>query len=350
MNRRSHNESGAAAPMEYDAAERHAAATREGDWRLQHLVRYGSNSFSTCLLYDRVSCFRCRACDGFIGFVASNGVCISLGEPVTSPLDYVTAAREFLAYCLEQGKGCVFVYVGEAFVNATSDIPWTRAVLGDDMIFDIPSYAPRGDRAKKVRSARNHAVKRGAVVREYDPGNARDPFLERQMVAVGRRWLKSLHRFQMRFLELDLFKMAELKRYFYAAVDGKVVGVLTCLPIYARNGYLLEDLIRDPDAPNGTTELLVLEALRRFKEEAIDIATLGLSPRVELHRDWGFSWWQVVLTRLGIRLADNTSGLHDLYHYRKKFHTQHSETAYLLKHPVGIGFRDLLGIMKAFTR
>ncbi len=124
---------------------------------------------------------------------------------------------------------------------------------------------------------------------------------------------------------------------------------MTCLPIYARNGYLFEDLIRDPEkAPNGATELLILEAIRRFRAEGKKIATMGLSPRIQLHRKWGFSWWQVAAVRFGVILVRKLSGLDELHHYRKKFHTGNSEVSYLLKHPRGFGFSDLRGVLGAF--
>ena len=343
------HKAGAVARLSMEQEANGLAATVDREWRYQRLLRHGRNSFSGCLLYDQVRYFHSQECDGFIGYVAANGVLVSYGEPVCSAADYGLAAREFVGFCRKQGKSCIFAAVGEDFLKATASLAWTKAVVGEDMIFDLARYAPRGDRAKKVRSARNQAIKRGASVSEYCQFAGRDPFLEKQITRVCERWLKSLPRHQMHFLDLDLFKLAELKRYFYAVFEGKVVGILSCLPIYGRNGYLLEDLVRDPEAPNGITELLVLEAIHTFKEEGKEIATMGLSPKVELHREWGFSWWQVGLVRLGVKVADKASGLQGLYHYRKKFHTGHVETIYLVKHPIGIGFRDLLGIMKAFN-
>src|SRR5690606_35736563 len=46
----------------------------------------------------------------------------------------------------------------------------------------------------------------------------------------------------------------------------------------ARRGWLFEDLLRDPEAPNGTTELLFDEAMRAAAAEGSRYVTLGLAP------------------------------------------------------------------------
>ncbi len=188
--------------------ERAGALENPQAWLLKCLNRHGRNSFSGCLLYDSIRYFLLQSCEGFVGYLDAAGMNISMGEPVCAPENYGRAAEEFIAYSREQGRSCVFVIVGQEFVDATSSFSWTRAVVGEDMIFDLEHYAPRGNYAKKVRSARNQAVKKGAVVREYPRAHDRDLSIENRITEIGERWLKSLPKYQMHLLSLDLFKMA----------------------------------------------------------------------------------------------------------------------------------------------
>jgi phosphatidylglycerol lysyltransferase len=315
----------------------------------EYLHRYGYNSFSSCMLYDGIRYYFPPEGNGFIGYFDYSPLLVVLGEPVCPSQDYGYFTEKFLSYCHAHNKICIFAIVGEEFVASTSHLSWTKIAIGDDMVFNIQEYTPSGDKAKKVRSAKNQILKRGARVKEYQRSLYPDPELEHEFESMTQRWLHSHSRFQMYLLDLELFALSELKRYLYVEYEGRVVAILTCLPIYARTGYLLEDLIRDPNGPNGATELLVLEALRLFKEEGIEMATMGLSPRIEIRRDWGFSWWGASLTRLGVMTARKLSGLDALYHYRKKFNTRHLERNYLLKHPAGIGIHDLVCILKSFN-
>jgi hypothetical protein len=74
-------------------------------------------------------------------------------------------------------------------------------------------------------------------------------------------------------VQIDPFAFADRRRFFIAELDGsagksagksvgrsagrKIVGFLGVIPIYARDGWFFEDFLRDPDAPNGSVELLV---------------------------------------------------------------------------------------------
>ncbi len=316
---------------------------------LDLLRRFGFNAFSACLLYDSVNRFHLRRTDGFVGYLHSRWVLVALGDPVCKEPDFGLAAEEFAAFAAAQGKGCVFVAAGREFVDANASKRATILPLGDDFIFDVRSYAPRGDAAKKVRSARNKAVRLGCRVREYRPCLGRNPALEAAFEAVSTRWLRAHSRFTMRLLSLDLFRLTELKRFFWVDLDGRVAAFLSCLPIYARNGYLFEDLVRDPEAPSGATELMVLEAIRALRLEGAAMASFGLSPLVRVNGAANLSPIETAIARVGVAAAARAGRLHRLYHYRKKFHTSEAEPSYLWKFPAGIRLRDLWGIMSAFA-
>jgi len=57
---------------------------------------------------------------------------------------------------------------------------------------------------------------------------------------------------------------------------GTPVAFLVASPVRAKGGYLVELLARSRDAPNGSSELLIDAAMRRFAEEGCSYVTLGL--------------------------------------------------------------------------
>src|SRR6266508_3423623 len=80
-------------------------------------------------------------------------------------------------------------------------------------------------------------------------------------------------------LALDPFLRADRKKLFTARdANGRLVGLLAASPIPARDGWYLEDVLRAPDAPRGTADLLVFETLQRLKAEGATMATLGTAP------------------------------------------------------------------------
>ena len=73
------------------------------------------------------------------------------------------------------------------------------------------------------------------------------------------------------------------------------------VPVFARRGWFVEDLVRLPEAPNGTAELLVDAAMRAAGAEGSRYLTLGLAPLAGAVGPW-------------LRIARRTGG--PLYDFR----------------------------------
>ena len=63
-----------------------------------------------------------------------------------------------------------------------------------------------------------------------------------------------------------------------AEASGRVVGVLTFVPVYARREVVLDMMRRAPDAPPCVMELLVHRALETFAAEGLARCSLALAP------------------------------------------------------------------------
>ncbi len=313
------------------------------------LRKYGRNSMSSLLLYDGFQYHFLNGREGFIGYYDMPKLLIGIAEPICRKEDYGRCIAEFMELGGKAKKDCAFLLVEEHFAEIAKGFGFNAIQIGEDFIFDVQTYAPRGDNAKKVRSATNQVRKRGAIVQEYNPLLQRDRHIEEEFAAISRRWIQS-RKFKCRayFVGLKLFDLHSIKRYFYVEYDNRIVAFLTCLPIYEKEGYLFEDLVRDPLAPNGASELMILEAIKKFREEGKRIATFGVSPRIKLDETDGFSGWSRMVTRFCVPVVDRMLGLRRLHHHRKKFNTESVEKCYLLKYPKRLRIADIIAILKTF--
>lgn len=149
------------------------------------------------------------------------------------------------------------------------------------------------------------------------------------MQNCAKAWLASQRGFTIRFFSaVRPLECAEEKRYFIARHEGRLVGFVTCSPIYARNGWFIEDILRQPQAPYGTTELLITTALESLREERFDVATLGLAPFVDLETDIEHPGRTRLLQMILIVLRPfyNFRGV---VHFRRKFAPSWWEKVYL---------------------
>ncbi len=313
--------------------------------RLAWIKKYGFNSFSALLLYDDVTSYPLTCCEGFVGYRNGRKMLIVFGEPVCDPDNFRAATAEFMEFCRVKGYQALFICCGQDFKDKVEDLGFSSIRIGEDFIFDATTYAPKGDKAKMVRLARNHAQRAGAVVKEYDHSKGPDLELEKAFVGISKRWLRKTNRFKAHILNLNLFDYRELKRYFYAEVGGRPVAFISCLPIYGRDGVLLEDAIRDPDAPYGVIELITLAVIDVLKAEGGKMVTFGISPRLD---GSALSGPSRLVANIGMWFANKMFNLHKLYHFRKKFYATASEPSYLLKYPEGFGLLDLAKILTSF--
>ncbi len=153
---------------------------------------------------------------------------------------------------------------------------WSVASLGAQ-----PNWAPADwgaiiARKASLRAQLNRARNKGASVHEFDPpATAANPALRRVLDEwVSDRPLPSLHF----LIEPDTMGDLVDRRVFVAGRLGTTVGFIVASPIPARNGWLIEQIIRGHDAANGTAELLLDTTMRALAASGSTYVTLGLSP------------------------------------------------------------------------
>jgi phosphatidylglycerol lysyltransferase len=117
-------------------------------------------------------------------------------------------------------------------------------------------------------------------------------------------WLDTRGLPPLHFLvEPETLNRLEDRKVFVAERDGSVVGFLVLSPVPARNGWLVEQIIRGSRAPNGTSELLLDSAMRESAKAGANYLTLGLSPLSENSRfDWSGvpRWLRLILSWLRV--------------------------------------------------
>jgi phosphatidylglycerol lysyltransferase len=141
------------------------------------------------------------------------------------------------------------------------------------------------------------------------------------------------------------------RRVFVAERDGKDVVAFTVLsPVPAREGWLVEQIVRGHAAPNGTAELLLDSAVRAVAADGARYVTLGLSPLSE-HAPIAFGhppWLRFILrwVRLHGSRFYNFAGLDA---FKAKFNPEDWEPIYAIGQGSAFSPRDLHAIAGAFS-
>ena len=246
--------------------------------RLQTL--YGYNAHSLVSIAPGASRFAVPEIDGAVIYGEFGRVWLAAGDPLAPLEDRAELARRFAAHAKKKNRVVAFVPTTSDFARLVAPNDFVAIKVGAAPYFDLQSWNPRGECAKKLRAGVNQARRAGVEIQEET--ESIDDTIRSETAQLCLRWLGS-RRAATTFgwlIALDPFLHVEHKRYFTARADGKLVGFLAISPIPLRKGWYLEDVIREPNAPSGMSTLLVAEALRALKNEGAILATLGTAPLV----------------------------------------------------------------------
>jgi phosphatidylglycerol lysyltransferase len=219
--------------------------------------------------------------DACVAYVDTGHAWIAAGAPLTEAHRLRDVAEQFHRHAVASGRRSAFFGVEQRVVDV---LPWPLLIVGEQPEWDARKWPEALRASSGLREQLRRARAKGVVVRTatHDELVSRTP-LRRELETLVTQWLARHEMAPMGFLvQVDPLTLLEEHRVHLAEQNGHLVGFLTASPIFARSGWLLQNLIRAPDAPNGTTELLVDHAMRgadsAAEGETSPMVTLGLAP------------------------------------------------------------------------
>jgi lysylphosphatidylglycerol synthetase-like protein (DUF2156 family) len=244
--------------------------------RLQTL--HGYNAHSLVSIAPGAAAWSLPGIDGAIIYGEFGRVWLAAGDPLSSPEDIKPLVIGFMAAASRAKRIAAFVPATDRFAREAIKLGLTAIKIGAAPYFDLKTWQPRGNSAKHMRAGVNKALRAGVHVEMVEKV---DSAFRKEIADLCLQWLKS-RRAAASFgwlLALDPFASVERKKLFVARDSNeRLVGLVAASPIPARDGWYLEDVLRAPDAPTGTTDLLVTEVLKHLKESGATMATLGTAP------------------------------------------------------------------------
>ncbi len=282
------------------------------------------------------------------GYVRRHGFLLVVGAPVCAEADLPRVVGEFEAFAGGQGCRVCYVCAEERLRAVCAEMPEHAIVAaGAQPAWDPRQWADMVRNGRSLRSQLHRAVNKGVVIGEISPEQAgKDPEVD----AVLASWLDSRGLPAMHFMvEPDVLRGEVADRLVFAArVNGRLVAYLAASPIPGRNGYLLEELARARGAPNGTSELLIDTAMRRFAGEGREYVSMGL---VALAGGsfGGNPWWLRVLMGWARAHANRFYNFQGLERFRAKMNPVRWEKIWFISNERRFSLRALYAVGAAFS-
>jgi phosphatidylglycerol lysyltransferase len=222
-------------------------------------------------------------------------------------------------------------------------------LLGAQPIWDPNNWPNAIERRRSLRAQFNRARNKGVSITEWAPERAENHEALRRCL---NEWLETRNLPPLHFLvEPETLSNLRDRRVFVAGRDRDVVGFTILSPVPARNGWLVEQIIRGANAPNGTAELLIDFAMRSVASSGATYATLGLSPLSDRAAGAPIRqplWLRVLLKWVKLHGARfyNFGGLDA---FKAKFNPDLWEPIYAIAAARNFTPRDLYAIAGAFS-
>jgi len=212
-----------------------------------------------------------------VGFVLRRGVRIVAGAPVCLESRLPDIAEEFADAARRAGERvCYFGAETRLDDVCRDDARYSRVLLGAQPMWEPGGWTDLVAGRAAIRAQFNRARNKGVGVSRWPSERATG---HPDLVRCLKEWLATRGLPPLHFLvEPATLALLEDRRVFVAERRGRVVAYLVASPIPARNGWLIEQIVRGGEAPNGTAELLVDAAMRAAADDGSDYATLGMVP------------------------------------------------------------------------
>ena len=252
---------------------------RSGESILDFFSKFASSANSYLTLYREYRHFEWT--DGLstavLSYIDTPTAWIGAADPVGPKELWIPLIEAFEVAAIREQKEMVILPISEFLANQLAKRGHFIAQIGSEPWIRLNNDRNKGDFIRALPIVRQ-LIKRDAVVEEFNPSKiSADEHLELEL--LNQKWLEAKNSIPLGFLNrLDPWALMKFKKYFRLNCEGQTYGYLAAVPIPTQNAWYLVDLIRDPEAPPGTTELLVIEAMSHLQRSGASSVTLGMAP------------------------------------------------------------------------
>ena len=220
---------------------------------------------------------------GVVAYRVCNGCAVVVGQPVCRDAELKLCVAEFMGFLRRSNLNLLMVGV-EAWALGYLDLKaqgLEAFKIGEQPEWACQDYSLQASTRRSLRTQVNRARNKGVEVRALSrqENNQLYPAQKLAIEHILARWMERRPIAILKFMvSLEPLSNSSEKLYFLAEREGEPIGFLAAVPVFGRQGWFFEDVIRVSEAPNGTSELLIHEAMSFVQARGESFVTLGLAP------------------------------------------------------------------------
>jgi len=313
------------------------------------VLRHGWNSTCFQIVNPGIEYWFGEDGQSVVGYVTSKGVRVVAGAPVCSHKALANVAARFEADAAEKDESVCY-FGAEARLEGVlhhSD-RHSKVSLGGQPVWHPTHWASIVDAKRSLRQQFNRARNKGVIINEWTVEQAHANHELRDCLTA---WLDTKGLPPLHFvIEPETLERLENRRIFVAERGSKVEAFLILSPVPERFGWLTEQFPHRPEAPNGTVELMMDQAIRKLGEEGFEYVTLGISPlskRAQIDEQPNPAWLRLLLAWMR-KHGQRFYNFDGLDHFKSKLMPEYWEPVYAISNEPNVSGRTMWAIASAF--
>jgi phosphatidylglycerol lysyltransferase len=231
-------------------------------------------------------------------FAPNKGRIIVLANPICAKENYQLLLQQFL----NAHPSAMFIQISRQIAVILDQLGYQINQFGIETEIPVQHYDLKGKSKSSLRQWRNKCRREAVEIEEIDLSQYNELA---EIKSLSQSWLKNKGGKQLTFLNRPfLYQQERDTRCFIAKQNNKLIGIAVFDPFYRDNkviGYYHNiDRIAD-NAPHGVGPYLILKAMDVFRQEKVEILSLGMSPLYQLGAEFNYN----KVTRKVLRFAYN---------------------------------------------
>lgn len=296
------------------------------------VMQYGWNATAYQILNPGIELWFSNDGRAAAGYTTRGSVMLVAGGPVCESSALADVCNELESFARGQRRRVCYVCAEERLRALFASSPkHASAALGAQPVWNPRLWPAVIDRRRSLRAQLHRAMNKDVRVGSEDAATAR---VDADLRRVLREWVEGRRLPPLHFMvEPEILDgVLQDRALMVARRNGRAVAFLVASPVRARSGYLIELLARSAAAPNGTSELLIDSAMRRFAREGCEFVTLGLvalahAADEQIRRNPG---WMRIMMYFARAHANRFYNFLGLEHFRAKMLPDQWQTVYAI--------------------
>lgn len=288
------------------------------------LRRYGSHSLAFFGLAEEVEHFLAPGEQGLIAYRVVNRVAVVLGDPLCAPQVVEAVTRSFLDFCRARRWDVAFYQASPGLLAISRTLHLHAFKMGEEAMLFPQTFTLQGPALAKVRTRCRHAEREGVQIQWYE--GILPASVMQQLADVSDAWLARKEDQQTGETGFSTGKfndvltnarradqLADLVQAFPALPlvtgvaltrSGRACAFVTFMPMYGTAtseentgqhwGWALDLMRRAVDAPSGAMDLLLIQAIERFRLRGAYQVSLSLVALADTRQEMAPIWRHLV--------------------------------------------------------